>query len=211
MSYTNIKTLISHYEDFEQETGGEDLKQFGIWLNQKLDASDDQSSSKGGEEEQLNEDLMSALGELAQFSKHYIKKVIKDTPLSSQNDLVVMIVLYYRGGMRKSELVNDALLDMSSGIEVIKRLLKKGLVEEYVDLKDKRARQVALSKEGNGMFKKMFPELTKIGQIVGGNLSIQEKRTVAPILKKLVHFHRPVFTEDNDQSLDALIKKYLAR
>ncbi len=209
MNYQPIHELIDHFATFEKETGQKDLTAFAHWLQQRLQASES-PASPSSTANQLDQDILQSIGELTYHARHYVRKATRDTPLSGWNDLVVMIVLHYQGTQRKSQVIQSSLMDPSSGIEVLKRLLRKGLAEEMPDPDDKRARLVQLSSEGNALFKALSPRLGIIGQIVAGNLSPEEKQALVPILKKLVHFHQPVFVNDYETPLADIVAKYLA-
>ncbi|MBX2873760.1 MAG: winged helix DNA-binding protein [Saprospiraceae bacterium] len=208
MSYQPIKTLIDHFESFENSTGQNDLGQFANWLNQKLNGPAAEASPQLGEE-QLDQGILQSFGELSNHARHYVKKLIRDTPLSSWNDLVVIIVLYHLGSQRKSDVIQQALMDLSPGIEVLKRLIKRGIIIEGPDPTDKRAKRVELSEEGRQLYDELQIDMKITGQIVAGNLTINEKWQILPLLQKLAHFHEPIFQASPSASLQEIFSKYV--
>ncbi len=208
MSYESIKSLIDHFETFEKTTGQNDLGQFANWLNRSLNGPKLEEAAPSGEE-QLDQGILQSFGELSHHARHYVKKLIRDTPLSSWNDLVVVIVLYHMGSQRKSDVIQRSLMDLSPGIEVLKRLLKRGIIVEEPDQVDKRAKRVELSAEGRKLYEALQIDMKITGQIVGGNLSIDEKWQILPLLQKLVHFHEPIFVHDAGASLQEIFSKYV--
>lgn len=208
MSYKAIKTLIDHFESFERTTGQDDLGQFANWLNQKLNGPKAQVNRELGEE-QVDQGILQSFGELSHHARHYVKKLVRDTPLSSWNDLVVIIVLYHTGGQRKSDVIQHSLMDLSPGIEVLKRLIKRGIIIEEPDPEDKRAKRVELSEEGKKLYETLQPDMQVVGHIVAGNLTTDEKWQMLPLLQKLVHFHQPIFVGDAGSSLHDIFSKYV--
>lgn len=207
MRYAKIKELIDYFEQFELENGSQDISSFAYWLHQQTSASPKTVSPKD-KEQQLNEKISEELGKLSNYAKHYVKKATKDTPLAGWNDMVAMIILYYSGSKRKTELIQMGLMDLSPGMEVIRRLLRLGLIEEFSDPDDGRAKQVKLTDSGFEMYKQMEKQISKVSQIIGGNLTVEEKQQLTIILEKLAHFHYPIWQEDADSKLDKVLAKY---
>ncbi|NJL74407.1 MAG: winged helix DNA-binding protein [Saprospiraceae bacterium] len=163
------------------------------------------------EEEQtyLNSDITQYIGMLFNHARHYVKTATKQTPLVGWNDLVAMVVLFYGGSMRKTELIQRCLIELSPGIEVLKRLLRQGLVEEFDDVADGRAKQVNLTQSGKKLYQEIEARMEKVGQIVAGNLSLDEKRQLVPLLHKLINFHQPIFEEDLGKDLEVILEKWV--
>ncbi|NRB52908.1 MAG: winged helix DNA-binding protein [Saprospiraceae bacterium] len=208
MSYQPIKALIDHFEAFESSTGQTDLGQFASWLNNTLNGPQAEEAVEQ-KAEQVDQGILQSFGELSHHARHYVKKLVRDTPLSSWNDLVVVIVLYHMGSQRKSDVIQQSLMDLSPGIEVLKRLIKRGIIIEEPDPADKRAKRVELSKEGRALYESLQSEIQIAGQIVAGNLTTKEKWLILPLLQKLVHFHQPIFVDDTGASLQDIFRKYI--
>lgn len=208
MSYESIKKLIGHFETFEKTTGQEDLGQFANWLNQELNGPKVEDGIRSGEEH-LDQGILQSFGELSHHARHYVKKLVRNTPLSSWNDLVIVIVLYHMGSQRKSDVIQQSLMDLSPGIEVLKRLIKRGIIIEEPDPADKRAKRVELSEKGRNLYEELQIDMKITGQIVAGNLSMDEKWQILPLLQKLVHFHEPIFVSDAGASLQEIHSKYV--
>lgn len=208
MSYQSIKALIDHFEAFEDATGRTDLGQFANWLNNTLNGP---QSAKNVEfrSEPVEQGILQSFGELSHHARHYVKKLVRDTALSSWNDLVMVIVLYHRGSQRKSDVIQQSLMDLSPGIEVLKRLIKRGIIIEEPDPEDKRAKRVELTREGRELYESLQSEMHVAGQIVAGNLTAKEKWLILPLLQKLVHFHQPIFVDDANASLQEIFSKYI--
>lgn len=207
--YQQIKTLIDHFECFEQETGTQDLSSFATWLNIKMNIAGTNTDKIEADHRPIESRILQSLAILSSHLKHYIKTAIRDTPLVGWNDLVVMIVLYYGKAMRKTELIQAALIEISPGIEVIKRLLRTDLIYEYNDPGDGRAKLVDMTSQGRKLFEQTLPQMALAQNIAVGNLTDTEKQQLIPILSKLVHFHDPIFKQDLGSGLEEIIGKYV--
>ena len=85
-------------------------------------------------------------------SKHYkmyCKEALVDTDINSPDEYSFLYHLSLVDSFRKMELIHIHLLEAPSGIEVIKRLLKKDFIEEFDDpdiKRDKRGRRTQKGK-----------------------------------------------------------------
>lgn len=102
-------------------------------------------------------------------------------------------------------------MEISSGTEVLKRLLKSGFIFETPDPNDGRAKRVALTESGRMQIIQAFNEMHKVALIVNGNITSEEQKQVIMIFNKLKYFHWNIHTNDRDTDLDNLLTKYLGR
>lgn len=146
MSYKNIQSLIDYYAEFEKETDLEGMKHFSNWFSKKMNPVEMEKQSVGEMVNNTDQKILQGFAMLANHSKHYVKTATKDTPLSGWNDLLMLVVLSVAGPTRKTELIKYLIIDLSPGIEVIKRLMRHQLLEEENDPSDGRAKLVKISK-----------------------------------------------------------------
>jgi DNA-binding MarR family transcriptional regulator len=206
MDYSNLKELIDYFEAFGKETGSQDIPAFAAWLHQKTNLRVEKNPRNT--EVELDWRIAQEMGKLTNFTKHYIKKAIRKTPLAGWNDLVAIIVLFYSGSRRKTELIQMSLMELSPGMEVLRRLLRLELITEFPDPDDGRAKRVKLTDAGRNIYIQLEGEINHASKIVGGNLSLEEKHQLAVIAEKLTHFHYPIWNEDADSEMEVILEKY---
>jgi DNA-binding MarR family transcriptional regulator len=107
------------------------------------------------------------------------------------------------------ELINRHLMEFSSGSEMLKRLIKNGLINEKVDKNDKRARIVSLTSKGKKEIESAFKEMHLIAQIVAGKISDEEINYTLKVFNKLDWFHWEIYERDKDADLMEIFKKYI--
>lgn len=113
--------------------------------------------------------------------------------------------------MLKNELINKHLLEISSGSEILKRLIKNGLVCEFPDKKDKREKRVSLTEKGNLAIMSAFDDMQKVSEIIIGNLNHSELDEVLSALNKLIFFHRHIHEKDRNSSLEKVHERYILK
>ncbi|MEM1218468.1 MAG: winged helix DNA-binding protein, partial [Bacteroidota bacterium] len=198
---------------YEEATGRTDMPGFADWLYLHNRMGKDAKGEKG---EWLPEDhphfdgqLGLAVGMLYQHAKHYFKTAMKGTQLVSMFDFSFLATLMQERDLRKSDLVQMNMIEFSPGMEVIRRLLRKGLIEEFPDPEDGRSKRVRLTQAGRVEFLLISEQSRNISRIISGNLCLEEKRLVIPILFKLMKFHEPIFKEAHGAPLEKIIERFV--
>lgn len=211
-----IKELLSHVEAYKKETGNNDLKEFSLYLNDKLYQRKPIKNSKEFDKNDYANyksyaevEFSTLLTNLYRFAKHYLKKSFHGTPIKTLEEFGFLATLLREKNLLKNELISRHLLEISSGSEILKRLIKNGLIQEMPDEKDKRAKRVSLTKQGFGTIMNAFDEMHKISEIIVGKLSNQELKDALNAFNKLNYFHQEIYDNDRNLGIDELHKKYI--
>jgi len=210
-----LKSLIEHLEDYENEYSNSDLKEFALFLNDRLMVGKLPPKSKYKKEDYkkyksfAEVEFSTLLAGLFRFAKHYTKKALSDSNIKTLDEFGFLSTLLREESMLKKELIDSHLMEVSSGSEIIKRMIKHGLIYEYPDENDKRAKRISLTKEGVREIMGTFDNMQLAAQIVMGNLSMEEVKTTLKVMNKLTYFHNHIHEEDKSTSLEMLCDKYL--
>lgn len=213
--YKNLISLMEYLEEFEAIKPDGNMQEFSFWLSNRLISPE----NNGKEINSVSQDIRiesfpkvefaTNLTTLYRFARHYIKKALERTSLNTVDEFGFLASLVENESISKSELINRHLIEISSGIEVLKRLLKNGLVSEKRDPNDGRSRLVSLTPKGRVEIFTAFAEMHKVAEIVSGNLSENEHSQALKLLNKLKYFHWNIHIHDKDSGLEELMEKYL--
>jgi DNA-binding MarR family transcriptional regulator len=213
-----IKDLLEYVEKYEAEVGNIDLKEFSIYLRDKVIPNEAANLSTSFDQDDFMNyrsypeiEFSTLLTGLFRFAKHYIKKAFQDTAIRTIDEFGFLATLLKEGSLLKNELINQHMLEISSGSEILKRLIKNDLVQEYRDEHDKRAKRVSLTDAGREEIFKAFGDMHKVSEIVIGNLTKKELTDTLSVLNKLTFFHQHIHEKDRNTELDELHKKYIVR
>lgn len=212
--YSLLKTLIEKVEAYEAsgEQKEKSLVAFSMWLSHDLaypkPAGGFLAAREGSPEMGTDTLLTMLIAFLFRYAKHYSKKALENTPLSTLDDFTFLATLSYQESLTKSELINMHLLEITSGIEIIKRLSKNGLLEVFPDPNDRRSKRVKLSEQGRAVLEIVMQQMDKVAKIVSGNLDSEEQAHLLPILHKLNDFHAIIHLDDRKSELDTILEKY---
>ena len=139
------------------------------------------------------------------YAKGYIKKALKDSKINTADEFSFLITLMTHESLSKTELITKQVMEKTSGTEIINRLLKLGLLEQFSDEVDRRSIRVKITVAGRLELVKVLPHMQTVSQIVTGNLNDAEKGTLAYILRKLEHYHNDIFLNKKEVELNQLL------
>ncbi|WP_271765575.1 MarR family winged helix-turn-helix transcriptional regulator [Aquimarina algiphila] len=206
--YELIKELISLTGEFvKSRSDGEiHIKSFTDWLSKRMDktVSTEEYEITG---HSIEAEIAAYIGRMSRYSNSYIKSALVDLPFTTDMDFAFTAILHRAGSIGKTDLIRKMAYDKSSGMEVIKRLLKNELIEQFPNPEDKRGKLLRLTKIGEENVIKTYAEAHKAAKTVSGCLSKSEQINLLKTLKKLDEFHFPIYLEE-EKDLNLIINKY---
>ena len=137
-----------------------------------------------GDLEDLNLKTLIALTRSTQSVHKREYKVIKDGGLTI-SQFAVLEVLYHKGDLRVSEILDKILATGGNMTVVIDNLEKDDLVQRCSDPNDRRVNLISITDKGRNLINEIFPiHLENINDIFS-SLTIEEKKMLISLLKKL--------------------------
>ncbi len=202
----DIIRLLQDYQEFKDKNNSEDFHVFGEWLRQKHAPTRDYTTN----DEEVNEaglDVMITylLGNLTGYTEAWIKLAYQELPLLSIGDFSILKTVEHYQNPSKKEVAYEVVMERSTCIESIKRLIKEGLLAEAIDPNDRRIRRVHLTKGGKELMPLLNQRMTNLGSLLVGNLSEVEKKSLLPTLNKLLRFHENLY---RNMKKEAIKKNY---
>lgn len=190
--------LISTWEDYLAISKSPAITDFAMWIlkQKKPEVANDQlgldTYVKSKTEEHnyayKSSDAAILLWRMSKFIRYYTKPVLLENGLASQDDFGILAHIDYKKSCSKGEAIEANIIDATTGIEIIKRLIKQGLVSEKHNKDDKRQRIISLTKAGKEKLYKIYMGFSKI-QDVMADLNVQQREILIQTLEKLDLFH----------------------
>lgn len=146
--------------------------------------------------------LSITLARLARFADMYSKKALAGLPIFNTEEIVYLMILDEVGTPRKSDLINSNLSEFSTGVEIIRRLVKAGLVEEFPDADDRRTKRIRMTEAGKTVLMAAYPKMNVVAQIVANALTEDEKDLLIQILGRLEKRHDDVYSVVKPKTLE---------
>lgn len=177
-----LHSLIDLVEEFNKNNPSGKMQDFVVWLSGKYF----ESKESNGHEEQLDLMLVFQISLLNKSIKKQTKEVISESSLSSLDGYSFLLHLEQADSFRKMELIEMHNLEAPTGIEVIKRLLSKGLIEEFDDKEDKRAKRVKMTHAGKTELERLKPLVDAKFKSFAQALALNDKLSLVAAMNKLI-------------------------
>lgn len=209
-----LTALVEHLFDFDSEFQGDKSYTMGDFLGYLNSRYSGQVSAirntAGAEEEWVKEnadtntEISTLFVFMYRYAVVYFKKALKDANINTLDEFSFLITLMTYPSLTKTELIQKLIMEKTSGVEVIKRLLKHGLIEEFANPNDKRSVLVAITTKGKEELSLLLPKMGLVGSVVVGNLNPPEVSSLSYLLRKLDYYHNDIFLHHRNLSLEEL-------
>jgi DNA-binding MarR family transcriptional regulator len=212
-----VTTLLNHFFDFEnQEINREEysLDEFIGYLNSKSRRDSVPMRKLSGEindpfpgySDSTLSNISILLVLMYRYARIYIKQAMKESALNTPDEFSFLITLMTYRSMRKGELISRQVMEKTSGTEVIRRLLGKGMIAESDDIHDRRGKLITITEQGRNEILRILPLMSDVSEIIAGNLRDDEIKILAYLLSKLDHFHNDIYRNKRDLSLEDILQ-----
>ncbi|MEL7002963.1 MAG: MarR family winged helix-turn-helix transcriptional regulator [Bacteroidota bacterium] len=181
--------LLEYWKEFIKRGLGQDFENFGKWLTKETEREKEIPKDY----ESPNMTIGFLLGGLMGYSEVWTKMTFRNLPIQNFHDFGTLKFIEALKNPTKKEVAEDSLVEASTCFEAIKRLVKNGLLVEETDQSDKRVKRVRLTAEGLKVTDEATRQASLLSNLLVGDLSEEEKKTLIGILKKLDHFHEDLY------------------
>jgi len=203
-NYPLIKDTIHLLEKFESTIQAEnsypnDIAGFRHWIadnyNEEVVAAepDWEGKANGRSPESV---ISTLIVHMNRYAKTYSKSAIHDSAFSTQEDFIYLINLKAFGAMTKMELIKKNIQEKPVGMQIINRLIVHGWVTQQDSETDKRSKIIQITEKGLAALAQQMDKIRQATSIVTGDLTHSEKMELIRLLKKLDHFHQPIFSQN---------------
>ena len=192
-SKNKIVELVNLWDHYEKDTEDMTIHDFCVKYLSEFRQEEKHESDDYGMP--LQSQMAALLLRMSKFATHYSKKALKDSALNNTEDWFYLIGLIDGRAPKKSEYIHEMLSEFPTGIEIINRLLKLGMLEEIPDPGDKRSKRIKITNSGLALLYSTLPRMNKIGDMAFDRLDTIEKSILLNLLKKLETFHNKHYRE----------------
>lgn len=124
--------------------------------------------------------------------KFYFKDILAQNNLNSLDDFTILATTIWKGQSTKKELCIYNMIDISTGMEIIRRLAKNGMLTEIQNQEDKREKLITITPFGVTTLINIFEESSKIPDVMS-DLEDEKRVELIQVLEKLNHFHTQIY------------------
>ncbi len=206
-----MQALLQKAADFRRAQPDGSIASFGQWLSEEVGAAPQDDNAvpaavnTAGVPESIETQIARQIVYMYRFARGYGKKLLHGQPLSSIDDVPYLLMLMFRGPSGKMALIQANLHEKTTGMEIIKRLTRLGLMEQGSDPSDGRQRLMRLTEAGQRLVLELLADLESFGRLVCGPLNDAEKNRLLHSLNRLYGFHLELHEKAKNRSWKELV------
>ena len=206
-----LTELLDYIELFEQSFPNDEelsMKSFLIFVQSMQEGAEASPTSaiRPNMGQQREVSIARHLSLLHRYSKGYIKRALMASDLlQSEEEYSYLASLISGKPQTKTELNALNAMEKTSGAEIIRRLVAKGLAEERPDERDRRSVLVTITPQGRAELMKVFPQLHTAALLLSAPLQEQQQATLDFLLHYLCGSLSTLPPAKNDSDLAELL------
>jgi DNA-binding MarR family transcriptional regulator len=121
----------------------------------------------------------------------------------------LLLGLKYKGETKKTELINMMMLEYTTGIEWINKLIKEGYIIERSDVNDRRSKLLHISSKGEKLYEKAYKKTIESARLVFEGVPDEDIKLVLQLLIPIEEKHHRLHAELKNKNFEE-IKKVLS-
>lgn len=130
--------------------------------------------------------LAKLIGKTNSLHKAYLKLALRQVPDMELEWFYLLDTIKSYDEIRKTDVVSfGLLLEPTTGIDILNRMLKAGLISERVDPADKRARLIKLTKKGIESYDRVYQLFTRVTTLLFDPFGKEQKTMIILALTNL--------------------------
>ncbi len=218
--YSIIRQLISLWEEYENTVRQANFEGFGSWLTERESgascpnavSSEDLSTETKSHLDFYREmpesrQFLTLLSRASRFIDFYLKKALEEIDLHSRLEFQFLVTIREMGNPGKTDVINFHLAEISTGVETLKRLIRRGLISESPDSEDKRVRRVSLTPEGEEVLERALGKFNLLDRLTGSFPSEEKWKSFIPDLLYFNDAHNVIYSGYREMDLEQLFEK----
>ncbi len=217
--YKIIKQLIDLWETYEKEDDRLTLFDFAKWmvfrlqeepeLNKKivLKKLSSDLSQKSGYINKLDEraQFLEFISRIARLQDFYTRKFFIELPVNTRLEFLFLQTVNVMDKAKKTDLINIHLVEYTTGMDTIRRLVNNGLLKEMHDESDKRAKLLVLTEKGNDVLEQAKYKIEDERNMFLACISANKWKKALPVLREIDSFHYNIYLNHNDKPYTELL------
>lgn len=156
--------------------------------------------------------LAKLMGFICRTLEIYFEKAFADIPeIRQKEDFYFLNNIAHKGECRKTEVVYEQMLGLTTGIDTLNRLLANELISERPDPGDKRAKLLSLTPKGRDVLHRCYKASQIVTEIVFQDLGEEDLRLCIQLLRGVEARHSAAIFEMKDKTIAEIAELMLKK
>lgn len=205
-----IVSLVNEWDAFEQKNPGAEIADFCRYylINEKQ--QDEALMVKGAKPPSDHSLLMKTIGFITYAFDVYYKAAMSQTKLPFPEAFYFLNTLRFVGQVTKTDLITQTMVEYTTGIDSIAKLVKAGYISERQHDTDKRAKLLKLTPEGEELLFSCYPFIGKATEMIFGGLDKDTVKLCISILSRVEVKHTALAMAVRHMDFEEMYAKVMA-
>jgi len=146
--------------------------------------------------------LLKMIGRIHKLNMSYANNAIQNTGIKQVEEFGILLTVQQEQSPKKSEVIYANLFELSSGTDMLNRLIKRGLIKEYDDKDDKRSKRIELTLAGAKAIELCTARMRKVASMMTVDLSEDDKQLCIQLLKNIEVKYSALWQQHKDKPFD---------
>lgn len=202
--------LVNQWVSFETEYPGSELQDF--FRYQLISERENETGEKflgGVVPPQPDQVLAKTMDRIVKLYMLYTTNPLKEEGLGSFDEFLYLNNIQNLETSRKIDIINANFNELSSGLLILQRLKKKGMITEEPDPNDQRSKLIGLTKQGQQKLNACYKLLDKVNQVIFKEMKTDDILLCIRLLKPIETKFSKLGVTDKKLGFDAVYQREL--
>ncbi|MFL5743274.1 MAG: MarR family winged helix-turn-helix transcriptional regulator [Niastella sp.] len=176
--------LVNHWGQFEEQHPNGNIEDFCRHYLAHQQQKKTTGKLVGGVVPSLNSGLLlKIIGRISKLNMAYANLALEGSGLHQIEEFGILQTIKKEKNPKKTEVIYANLFELSSGTDMLNRLIQRGLIKEYADKEDKRSKRIELTPKGEKVAASCLIKIEKNASMLMNDLSNDDKALCIQLLK----------------------------
>lgn len=176
--------LVNLWGRFEEQHPGGSIEDFCRHYLAHQQQKKTTGKLVGGVVPSLNSGLLlKIIGRISKLNMAYANLALEGTGLHQIEEFGILQTIRKEKNPRKTEVIYANQFELSSGTDMLNRLIQRGLIKEYADKEDKRSKRIELTPKGEKVAAACLVKIEKNASMLMNDMSNDDKALCIQLLQ----------------------------
>jgi len=199
--------LITQWVDFEGKHPGGTLEEFcRYYLASKREFKTDGKLFGGEIPPRKDIVLMKLIDRIARLHMVYVLVALKDLKINHFEEFSLLSAIRNLKNPRKTEVIYHTINEISTGLNLLGELKKRGYITESDDPEDKRSKRLALTPKGEKVLQSCYEKFSIVPEMMCSDMSSDDIELSIRLLKNIEIKFSKLYLHHKDKSIDEVLQ-----
>lgn len=203
--------LVNHWGQFEEQHPNGNIEDFCRHYLAHLQQKKTTGKLVGGVVPSLNSGLLlKIIGRISKLNMAYANLALEGSGLHQIEEFGILQTIKKEKNPKKTEVIYANLFELSSGTDMLNRLIQRGLIKEYADKEDKRSKRIELTPKGEKVAASSLVKIEKNASMLMNDLSSDDKALCIQLLKSVEIKFSELWQKHKGQEFDDIYEDLMS-